>query len=61
VHAPDLVPRVLADAVMGVHRAVIEAYRRAALEGLDPAAYGPRTLAAARAAFHLLADGLRDR
>ncbi len=58
---PDLVPLVIADAVMGVHRAVIDAYRRAALDGQDPAAYGPRTLAAARAAFQLLADGLHDR
>jgi AcrR family transcriptional regulator len=58
---PDLIPQVLADAVMCVHRAVIVAYRRAALDGQDPAAYGPRTLAAARAAFQLLADGLHDR
>lgn len=58
---PDLVPQILADAVMGVHRAVIKAYRRAALDGQDPAAYGPRTLAAAHAAFQLLADGLHDR
>jgi AcrR family transcriptional regulator len=56
----DLAPQVLADAVMSVHRAVIEAYRHAALDGQDPAAYGPRTLAAARAAFQLLSDGLHD-
>lgn len=58
---PDLVPRVLAEAVMGVHRAVIHSYRRAALDGQDPTAYGPRTLAAAHAAFQVLADGLKDR
>jgi len=54
----DLTPQVVADAVMGVHRAVIGAYRQAALDGQKPATYGPRTLVAARAAFQMLADGL---
>jgi AcrR family transcriptional regulator len=56
----DLRPRVVADALVAVHRAAVEAFRRGALDGRPPAEYGPHVLAAAEQAFALLAHGLDD-
>ncbi|XNL76007.1 TetR/AcrR family transcriptional regulator [Actinomadura madurae] len=56
----DLRPRIAADALVSVHRAAIDAFRRGALSGRPPAEYGPQVVGAAEQAFALLAHGLDD-
>lgn len=56
----DLRPRIVADALVAVHRAAVDAFRRGALSGRPPDEYGPQVIAAADQAFGLLADGLDD-
>lgn len=55
----DLRAQVVADALIAVHHATIGAFRRAGLQGREPAEFGPIVAAAARAAFDQLGDGLR--
>lgn len=54
----DLRPRAAADAIVAVHRAAIDAFRRAARSGLPPADYGSRVIDSAREAFAMLARGM---
>ncbi|MEO3829564.1 helix-turn-helix domain-containing protein [Actinomadura sp. B10D3] len=56
----DLRPRIVADALVSVHRAAIDAFRRGALSGRSPDEYGPEVVRVAEQAFALLAHGLDD-
>jgi AcrR family transcriptional regulator len=56
--AGDLRPTVAAHALMAVHRAVIDGYRRGLLAHEPVTKLSPRMHAAAEDAFDLLADGL---
>lgn len=58
-HQPqDLRPKVFAETVLAIHRAVIEEFRAAALAGRDPTEYAPIVLAQARRAFSYAGSGL---
>lgn len=58
--ADDLRPRLVAEALMAAHGAVIAAFRICALDGREPATFGPQIVRSAEQIFQLLADGLGD-
>jgi AcrR family transcriptional regulator len=56
----DVAPRVAADAMMGVHRALVDFARRRILEGAKPPGLAREVRAQGEAALALLQDGLGD-
>jgi AcrR family transcriptional regulator len=55
---PDVVAFVIANALVGVHRAIIEDVRRLVLEGVEPATIAKRVRIRGRRALSVLADGI---
>jgi AcrR family transcriptional regulator len=55
---PDVVALVIANALVGVHRAIIEDVRRQVLDGVEPATIAKRVRIRGRRALSVLADGI---